>query len=192
MLLPPLPPLTPQDPNLMNHKPRPADEEIMTPELLIRYMITGLYIGLATVGVYASYYSSRGVSPSDLGSWSSCTTEACGDLFGPEGLAMPQTLALTTLVTTELLNALLTVSVDSSIFEVGPQENPWLILGVTVPFLLNLVVIYSQDLGLPLLGESFGLVPLSGGDWINVLAWSLPIVLVDEALKAYGRSVKRE
>ena len=95
-------------------------------------------------------------------------------------------------MTTELLNALLTVSVDSSIFEVGPQENPWLILGVTVPFLLNLVVIYSQDLGLPLLGESFGLVPLSGGDWINVLAWSLPIVLVDEALKAYGRSIKRE
>ena len=45
----------PPDPDLMNRKPRATSDEILTPELLLRYSTGGLYIGIATVGIYASY-----------------------------------------------------------------------------------------------------------------------------------------
>jgi Ca2+-transporting ATPase len=71
---------------------------------------------------------------------------------------LPQTLSLTTLVCMEMLKALSAVSVDNSLLRVGPQQNPWLLLGVSVPFGLHLLVLYSSKLGLPGLGESFGMV----------------------------------
>ncbi|KAL7433272.1 hypothetical protein ACHAXM_006637 [Skeletonema potamos] len=164
----------PPDPNLMNRKPRSSSEEIMTPESLLRYSIAGLYIGISTVGVYASYFFDRGVSFHELQSWSTCT-DSCS-IYAD--LAAPQTLALSTLVTVELLKALCSVSIDSSILTVAPQKNPWLLLGVSVPFAFNLAIIY-----IPALEHSFGLVPLDRNDWLKVIAWSFPIVIIDEALK---------
>jgi Ca2+-transporting ATPase len=35
-------------------------------------------------------------------------------------------------------------------------------------------------------------VPLSIDDWVTVLAWAAPILLVDEILKAVGRWLYRE
>jgi Ca2+-transporting ATPase len=105
---------------------------------------------------------------------------------------LPQTLALTTLVCMEMLKALSAVSVDSSIFKVGPQDNPALLLGVSGPFLLHLFVLYSSKLGFPGLGDSFGMVPLSIDDWATVLTWAAPILIVDEVLKAIGRYIHRE
>ncbi|KAL9184991.1 hypothetical protein ACHAXT_002768 [Thalassiosira profunda] len=170
----------PPDPNLMNRKPRSTSEEILTPSLLLRYSTAGLYIGIATVGVYASYFIDHGVALQDLASWSSCADPASCSIY--TDLAAPQTLALTTLVTVELLKALCTVSVDSSILTVGPQKNPYLILGVLAPFALNLAIIYT-----PALESSFGLVPLDGNDWLHVLMWSLPIILIDELQKFLAR-----
>jgi len=62
----------------------------------------------------------------------------------------------------EMLKALSAVSVDSSIFRVGPQSNKWLLLGVTGPILLHLFVLYSSKLGMGGLGESFGMVSRRG------------------------------
>jgi len=170
----------PPDPELMNRKPRKNSDQILTPELLLRYSTAGLYIGIATVGVYASYFVDNGISLQELSSWSTCTHPSVCSVY--TNLAAPQTLALTTLVTIELIKALCTVSVDSSILKVGPQKNPWLILGVVVPFILNLAIIYT-----PALGNSFGLVPLNEKDWFHVLMWSLPIILIDEIQKFAAR-----
>jgi Ca2+-transporting ATPase len=92
----------------------------------------------------------------------------------------------------EMLKALAAVSVDNSIFSVGPQDNPLLVLGVVVPMLLHLLVVYSSKLGLPGLGQSFGMVPLSIENWISILKWSAPILLVEEILKAVGRRKMRK
>lgn len=190
----------PPSPDLMEQPPRPSDEPIMTKWLLTRYCLTGLYVGIATIGVFAGHYLSQGLSLSQLANWSQCgefwhpsnPSLTCTELFQGSGRELPQTLALTTLVCMEMLKAFSAVSVDSSLLRVGPFENKWLIAGVSGPFLLHLLVLYSSKLGLPALGESFGMVPLSGNDWINVLAWSMPILLVDEVLKAIGRWVNRE
>lgn len=191
----------PPAPDLMQQRPRPSDEPIMTRWLLTRYCLTGLYVGLATVGVFVGHYMSLGVSLSDLGSWSKCgelwtpaggTAAMCEDLFGATGRMLPQTLSLTTLVCMEMFKALSAVSVDSSLLTVGPQSNPWLMAGVALPMLLHLAVVYSPFLGVPGLGEAFGIVPLSVEDWITILQWSAPIILVDEALKFVGRIVNKK
>jgi len=190
----------PPAPDLMEAPPRPSDEPIMTRWLLTRYCLTGLYVGIATIGVFAQHYMSQGIELAQLASWSQCgefwspaNGMTCTELFQGPGRSLPQTLSLTTLVCMEMLKALSAVSVDTSLLRVGPQSNPWLLLGVSGPFLLHLFVIYSANLGLPALAESFGVVALSKADWYTVLAWSLPILLVDETLKAVGRYLaKRE
>jgi hypothetical protein len=35
-------------------------------------------------------------------------------------------------------------------------------------------------------------VPLSSKNWITVLSWALPILLVDEILKAFGRRLNQK
>uniref|UniRef100_A0A7S2UFA2 Cation-transporting P-type ATPase C-terminal domain-containing protein n=1 Tax=Attheya septentrionalis TaxID=420275 RepID=A0A7S2UFA2_9STRA len=188
----------PPAPDIMTQRPRPSNEPIMTRWLLTRYCLTGLYVGLATVGVFVGHYMNEGngITLSELSSWGKCGTlwnpsngASCESLFQGAGRMLPQTLSLTTLVCMEMLKALSAVSVDSSLFTVGPQKNRWLLLGVAVPFLLHLAVLYSDRLGIPVLGESFGMVPLSQENWVTVLKWSLPILLVDEVLKGIGRRV---
>lgn len=164
----------------MNKKPRPISEELLTPTLILRYASSGLYIGVATVGIYASYFLDHGVSLDQLSSWSTCSDSALCSIY--TDLAAPQTLALTTMVTTELLKALCTVSVNSSILKIGPHKNPWLLLGVAVPLALNLAIIYT-----PAFQRNFGLVSLTVEDWVHVLMWSSPIILIDELQKFVSR-----
>ncbi len=162
----------PPSPGMMDAPPRRADEPIMTRWLLTRYVITGLYVGLATIGVFAQHYTAEGVSLCDLANWSNCGQDwippggvvMCTHLFRESGRMLPQTLALTTLVCMEMLKALSAVSVNDSLLRVGPQSNRWLLLGVSGPFLLHLLVLYSSRLGLSGLGESFGVVRDASGN----------------------------
>ena len=188
----------PPSPDVMSQKPRPSDEPIMTKFMAYRYLVTGLYVGVATVGSFVEHYLAQGVSLRQLRSWGKCDQSwsppdgvTCEALFQGAGRELPQTISLTVLVCMELLKALSAVSVDSSIFTVGPNQNPWLMGGVALPFLLHLAVVYSAKLGLPGLAKSFGLAPLSLHDWKTALKWSAPILIVEEILKAIGRSRNR-
>jgi P-type Ca2+ transporter type 2C len=167
----------PPAPDLMDSPPRPSDEPIMTRWLLIRYCITGLYVGIATIGVFVQYYLSEGVTIAQLANWSQCgeawtpggKIQSCNDLFQGVGRTMPQTMALTTLVCMEMIKALSAVSVDTSIFRIGPQDNKWLLLGVTGPMLLHLFFLYSSKFGLTGLGESFGMVRYTRKSFLSIL-----------------------
>jgi len=194
----------PPAPDLMDQPPRPSDEPILTRWLLTRYCVTGLYVGLATIGVFVQHYMQLGITVDQLASWSQCgefwsppngvgeTALSCAQLFQGSGRMLPQTMALTTLISMEMIKALSAVSIDNSIISVGPQDNPWLLLGVAVPLSLHLFVLYSSKFGLPGLGESFGMVPLTTDQWITVLCWAAPVLLVEEVMKAIGRWVYRE
>ncbi|VEU38664.1 unnamed protein product [Pseudo-nitzschia multistriata] len=195
----------PPSPDSMKEKPRPSNEPIMTKWLLIRYMLTGLYVGVATIGVFAQHYLKQGISLKQLSNWSNCgtawtppggsswltETSACSDLFRDAGRTLPQTLSLTTLVVMEMLKALSAVSMNDSLLKVAPWRNKWLLMGVAGPFLLHLSVLYSSALGVPGFGKAFGLVSLTKEHWRTVLLWSAPIVLVDEILKLIGRRLLR-
>jgi len=87
----------------------------------------------------------------------------------------------------EMLRALCAVSESSSIVVKPPWSNPWLLLGVTLPVLLHVGVLYS-----PPLAKIFQLAPLTKQDWITVAMFASPLVLVEEALKLGARLTKAE
>ncbi|KAG7337020.1 ATPase P, partial [Nitzschia inconspicua] len=134
----------PPSPDIMSAPPRPSDEPIMTRWLLTRSIIVG-----------PGQLSRCGQAwiPSEGGA------AMCSTLFRESGRMLPQTLSLTTLVCMEMLKALSAVSVNDSLFRVGPQSNKWLLLGVSGPFLLHLFVLYSSKFGV--------------GGLENLLGWSL-------------------
>jgi Ca2+-transporting ATPase len=193
----------PPDPDAMLKPPRSSTEPILSRWLLIRYLITGAYVGFATVGIFVQWFLRRGVTWKELTHWGHCVnwedsfapdlgglTSLLGehpdrcDVFGP-ALASPQTLALSVLVTMEMFKALSAVSLDNSILRVPPWKNPWLLGGVALPFSIHLAVVYF-----PFLNQVFGVSSMADSDWLNVLQWAAPILLLDEVLKAVGRYLK--
>ncbi|GMH98274.1 hypothetical protein TrST_g980 [Triparma strigata] len=190
----------PPDPDVMDQTPRKPDEEIMTKWLLTRYCLTGLYVGIATVGISVWHYlSEMGLGWKDLRSWTQCGMKGygggakvdCDALFSKEGRMVPQTLSLTTLVAMEMLKALSAVSVDNSLFVVPSWKNKYLLVGVLVPSLLHVFVVNARAAGFPGVSEAFGMVALDKRQWIKVLQFSAPILVLDEMLKFVGRRVNR-
>jgi Ca2+-transporting ATPase len=181
----------PPDETAMQKPPRTRNEDIVTAWVLTRYLVIGLYIGTATVGIFTAHFLSSGIDFDLLSKWTECreyasSTSIC-DAFSQDALAVPQTLALTTLIVTEMLKALSSVSVDASLLTIGPQRNPALLVGVFIPFSIHLGILYSSNFGFPAIADSFGLVPLSVDQWKSVLLWSLPILPLEEILKAFSR-----
>merc|ERR1711959_439617 len=46
----------PPDADIMRRPPRHADDELITPWVMVRYMVIGLYVGFATVGIFVYWY----------------------------------------------------------------------------------------------------------------------------------------
>ena len=176
----------PPDRGLMNRPPRSSQAEFIDNAVLFRYLISGAYIGLSTTGTFIVYFLYKGFSIDQLVHWSTCVEQVygplCNDILNQSTLKTAQTLALTTLVCTELLKALCSVS-TVSLFTISPFQNPYLITSVVGSMVLHSVLVYSDYLGLSILGESLGLVPITMNDWFIILGFSLPIILVEEAIK---------
>ena len=114
---------------------------------------------------------------------------AC-DAFGTgpgQGKAVASTVALTTLVCMEMLRALCAVSERESLLRKPPWANRYLLLGVTVPILLHMSVLYY-----PPLAAIFKLAPLARDSWWTVAMFSLPLVLLEELLKFAARTLAGE
>ena len=164
----------PSDPTCMNKKPRSKNESILSKWLLIRYVITGCYVGFATVAIFTWWYMNKGVTFTQLMNWSQCNEwenfahsaeapfwpkQPC-DIFTGKLKSHPQSLSLSVLVMIEMLKALSAVSLESSLFTVQPWQNPWLIISVIIPLLLHALVLYTPSLNIV-----FGLSPLTTEEW---------------------------
>ena len=102
---------------------------------------------------------------------------AC-DYFGPAGRAKASSLALSVLLTTELLNSLNSISDSASLFTTRPWANPSLLLAAGVSLGAHSFVLYT-----PALAGLFSVVPLSAAELLLVLVFSLPVLVIDEAFK---------
>jgi len=205
----------PADPDIMKRPPRRADDQLITPWVMTRYMIVGLYVGFATVGVFAYWYvlydwSEYGhplVTFGELASWGKCpewkgfepdfstwATSGYGldlsakpcEYFTAKGKGTASTLSLSVLVVIEMLNALNALSEDSSLLQMPPWANPWLLVAMAFSIGLHMVILY-----IPVCAKIFSIVPLTVNDWIVVLAFSFPVILIDEVLKFFGRAMTR-
>eukprot|EP00929_Paragymnodinium_shiwhaense_P007944 TRINITY_DN111869_c0_g1_i1.p1 TRINITY_DN111869_c0_g1~~TRINITY_DN111869_c0_g1_i1.p1 ORF type:complete len:1036 (-),score=338.47 TRINITY_DN111869_c0_g1_i1:167-3274(-) len=193
----------PPDLNVMQKPPRRKDDNLISGWVFFRYMVIGMYVGIATVGIfmywYVSDYSEDGhtlVSMGELVTWGKCaewqgfavkpmldmTFEKDPCAYFTTGKVKASTLSLTVLVIIEMLNAFNALSEDGSLIQRPPWTNPWLILACMGSVMVHFVVLYT-----PFLAKIFHVCPLDWHDWVLVMAFSFPVLLIDEVLKFVGR-----
>lgn len=102
----------------------------------------------------------------------------CGIFHDPH----PMTMALSVLVTIEMLNALNSLSENQSILVMPPWSNIWLISAIALSMSLHFVLLHVD-----IMSTVFQVCPLTGDEWIAVLKISLPVMLLDETLKFTAR-----
>lgn len=168
----------PPDADIMVKPPRSNDDGIVDLWVFCRYMAVGLYIGIATVGIFLYWYmfytmSSDGhtlVSLSTLSQWTSCpnwegfTANSFSGLdlsqnpcsYFTVGKAKASTLSLSVLVMIEMFNAFNAISETQSLLVTGwYTPNPFLVWGVVSSVLLHCLILY-----IPSMNFLFSTLPL--------------------------------
>lgn len=151
--------------------------------MLVRYIVIGLYVGIATVAGFLHRLMVAENSPLlTLGQvrhfYTSCTLESCAS-----SLQSASTTGLSILVTIEMLNAFNALSENQSLLVVPPWTNPYLVGAAMLSFGLHLLILH-----VPFFAAIFHVQPLDANEWITVLLFSAPVLFLDEALKYMTRS----
>ncbi|XP_057970568.1 calcium-transporting ATPase 4, endoplasmic reticulum-type-like [Malania oleifera] len=203
----------PPDTDVMKKPPRRSDDSLINAWILFRYLVIGLYVGIATVGIFVIWYTHGSffgidlsqdghtlVTYSQLAHWGQCSSwdnftvsnftagtqvfsfdhDPCDYFRG--GKVKATTLSLSVLVAIEMFNSLNALSEDGSLLTMPPWANPWLLVAMSVSFVLHFLILY-----VPFLAQVFGIVPLSFNEWLLVLGVALPVIFIDEILKFVGR-----
>jgi Ca2+-transporting ATPase len=194
----------PPDKDVMKHQPRNADENLISGWVFFRYMVVGMYVGLATVGIFVYWYTMAEtgdghtlISFYQLSHWSECpdwtdfkvnnfvegmdlSQNPCK--YFTDGKVKASTLSLSVLVMIEMFNAYNALSEDNSLLVITPLVNPYLIAATLSSTLLHMMIVY-----VPFFNDVFSIHSMTMYEWQLVLAFSLPVCLVDEVLKFFGR-----
>jgi calcium-translocating P-type ATPase len=172
------------DRDLMKVPPRSKNDRIITGWLLARYVIIGLYVGLATIGGfiwwYTSYESGPQISLYQLKNFSKCSELKIDCAIFSDQRA--STVALSILVTIEMFNALNALSENQSLLVFYPWSNPYVIASIILSFFLHFCILY-----IPWLAGIFRVAQISASEWKAVILFSFPIILIDEFLKLISR-----
>lgn len=194
----------PPDKDIMKKPPRRGDDNLISNWVFFRYMVIGIYVGCATVGIFVWWYTMAEtgdghtlVTFSQLSGWTQCpewkdfkvnnfvegmdlSQNPC-DYF-TKGKVKASTLSLSVLVSIEMLNALNAISEDNSLLTMPPTVNPYLILAILNSMVLHAVIVY-----VPFLNEIFSIHAMNSKEWLAVFAFSVPVIIIDEVLKFFGR-----
>lgn len=154
-----------------------------------RYLIIGLYVGLATAWGFLWWYLwySEGpkLSYKALSHFQKCDVAAAAaagykcEIFSDNH---PKTVAMTVLVIVEMFNALNNISENSSLLVIPFWDNKWLLGAIAVSVALHCLIMYVPGLAL-----LFGITHLNAAEWWCVVLLSAPVILVDEVLKLFSR-----
>lgn len=191
----------------MQKPPRSRDDALINGWVFFRYMVIGTYVGCATVGILVYWYCFDVSAPDghtlisldQLTTWGKCSEWSNFNVQIPEwsdmkagepcsyfttGKAKASSLSLTVLVVIEMLNALNALSEDTSLLVMPPWKNPYLILACGASIGVHFAVLYQ-----PFLTKVFAVTPLDAHDWTLVMAFSVPVIIIDEVLKFFGRQL---
>eukprot|EP00745_Piridium_sociabile_P009584 TRINITY_DN167185_c0_g1_i1.p1 TRINITY_DN167185_c0_g1~~TRINITY_DN167185_c0_g1_i1.p1 ORF type:complete len:298 (+),score=9.14 TRINITY_DN167185_c0_g1_i1:93-896(+) len=193
----------PPDVDVMIRPPRRSDDTLISGWVFVRYLIIGLYVGFATVGIFIWWYI-YGIDPNDghtlvefwqLRHWTKCrnwTGFTANTVYGMDsadpcsyfisGKIKASTLSLTVLVVIEMLNSLNALSEQGSLLQRPPWSNPYLMLAIAGSLAVHCAILY-----IPWMARVFSVVPLTAHDWYVVFVWSIPVIIIDEFLKLIAR-----
>ncbi|KAF5751500.1 Endoplasmic reticulum [Tripterygium wilfordii] len=203
----------PPDKDIMKKPPRRSDDSLITAWILFRYLVIGLYVGVATVGVFIIWYTHHTflgidlsgdghslVTYSQLANWGQCsswegfsvsTFTAGSQVFKFDDNPCEYFRSGKIKASTLSLSVLVAIEMFNSLNALSEDGSL-----LTMPPWVNpwLLLAMSVSFGLhflilyvPFLAQVFGIVPLSLNEWLLVLAVSLPVILIDEVLKFIGR-----
>lgn len=181
----------PPETDIMKNPPRGTRAPLISGWLFLRYLIIGVYVGMATVASSAWWFMYYEAGPQmnyyQLTHHLQCTAQP--DLF--QGLSCdvfkdlhPMTMALSVLVTIEMLNALNSVSENQSLLVMPPWRNPSLLTAIAASMGLHFFI-----LEVPFMKTIFRVTPLNLTEWMMVLKFSVPVILLDEVLKFVSRMI---
>merc|ERR1719189_2542383 len=180
----------PPDLDIMDKPPRGTNETLITPWLFFRYMVIGGYVGAATVGASSYWFLIDPTGPQmsfwQLSNHMQCYASpesfkgiSCEIFQAPEAM----TMALSVLVTIEMANALNSVSENQSLLVMHPWVGSLLLGAMALSFGLHFVILYVD-----VMATVFQVTPLSIAQWMTVLKFSIPVILLDELLKWVARN----
>lgn len=181
--------------------------------ILFRYLVIGLYVGVATVGVFIIWYTHGSflgidlsqdghslVSYSQLSNWGQCSSwenftvspfTAGAQTFNFDANPCDYFQTGKVKAMTLSLSVLVAIEMFNSLNALSEDGSllsmpPW----VNPWLLLAMSVSFGLHfliLYVPFLAQVFGIVPLSLNEWLLVLLVTLPVILIDEGLKFIGR-----
>ncbi|MGH4050405.1 MAG: calcium-translocating P-type ATPase, PMCA-type [Clostridium sp.] len=133
----------PADPDIMFEKPRGKNESVFSRGLTEKILIRGCLIGVCTILSFIG------------GKYYGMSIEAC------------RTLALGTLVLSQLIHVFECRSEKHSLFEINPFTNLYLIGAVGISVTMLICIVY-----VPFLQSVFHTIPLNMGQWLIILFFS--------------------
>jgi Ca2+-transporting ATPase len=154
--------LDPPDPLLMQCRPRPASERVITARMWTGIVLVGVVMAVGTL------YVLDGSLPGGL-------------VEGTGTLRYAQTRAFTVLILFQLFNVFNARSDRESAFR-GLFTNAWLWGAVIMSVVLQGVVLYT-----PFLQQAFSTVPLSASDWLQCTIVASAVLWLREAEKLLFR-----
>ncbi|XP_042511198.1 calcium-transporting ATPase 1, endoplasmic reticulum-type-like [Macadamia integrifolia] len=203
----------PPDKDIMEQPPRRSNDSLISAWILFRYLVIGLYVGLATVGVFIIWYTHGSfmgidlskdghtlVTYSQLSNWGQCSSwegfkvspfTAGARVISFDDNPCDYFQAGKVKAMTLSLSVLVAIEMFNSLNALSEDGSL-----LTMPPWVNpwLLLAMSVSFGLhflilyvPFLAQVFGIVPLSLNEWLLVLAVALPVILIDEILKFVGR-----
>ncbi|MBA0790457.1 hypothetical protein Gohar_015107 [Gossypium harknessii] len=203
----------PPDKDIMKKPPRRSDDSLITAWILFRYLVIGLYVGIATVGVFIIWYTHHSflgidlsgdghslVTYSQLANWGKCDSwegfsvspfTAGSQVFKFDSDPCDYFHSGKIKASTLSLSVLVAIEMFNSLNALSEDGSlltmpPW----VNPWLLLAMSVSFELHfliLYVPFLARVFGIVPLSTNEWLLVIAVAFPVILIDELLKFIGR-----
>jgi len=185
------------DADIMMHPPRGRTEKIINGWMFIRYLLIGLYIGVATVlgFVWWFLWYSEGpqVTWGQLSHFHSCgMNTANAKLYFPDSSFdcsifednRPSTMSLSILVTIEMFNTFNALSENQSLLVNPPWANIWVVLAVILSILLHCMILYIK-----FFRDIFGTAASNYDEWCAVILISFVVIPMDEVLKMISRKI---
>jgi Ca2+ transporting ATPase len=168
----------PPDHDIMKRKPRRRNEPLISGWLFFRYMVIGIYVGLATVAGYAWWFMYNAEGP-QISFYQLTHFHQCSEKFADLGCQMfsddmaksASTVSLSILVVIEMLNAMNALSSSESLLTLPLWENMMLVYAIALSMALHFALLYT-----PFLQTLFSILPLNLNEWYAVLAISAPVM----------------
>ncbi len=139
----------PGEPDIMDYPPREPNSPILTGILITRILLVTVLMLGAVFSIFV-WQKNQGYP-----------------------LAEARTVAVNLFVMIELTYLFNCRSLTKSMFKIGILSNPWVLFGSATMIILQLFYTYS-----PVMNRIFGSQPISGKDWLMIIAIALVVYTI--------------